>query len=569
MKNLSVVNRKMTSLISALALIFLMFLYISISQLLILERKHDAHVINLACRQRILSQKISKDLGNLHNRPDLLVSIKQDAVNWNKIQLGLQFGNDSLGLPPTTNSEILRLFEEIRPHHRLLYEMALRVSSAEEAEASSAIISAAEGAFLSGMDNIVDVLEQESVSGIERLRWAEAVVGLVIIAAMIGIYTFVVNPTLTNLGQNQITLRKSREHLKGVFDHTFQFMALLEPDGTLLEANRTMLDFAGISREQMGPQKFWDTPLWSLYKGQKSRLKESIKKASSGEFVRYDVQVAGKDCTTTIDLSLTPYLYENGDVRFIIAEGRDIQEKKEVETLKSNFVSTTSHQFRTPMAIIQSNAELLAMLMKKSSDDLKPKLEQAIGRIQKEIKRMTNLMDDLLILEKARGEKVVVNKRMTDLSAICHDLSEQFNIIQKDGRKVELGVEGVPYALDIDPKLLGQAISNLLCNAFKYSAWKNPKLQLVYQKGQVKIMVRDYGIGIPQNELSKLFQPFYRAKNVGDIAGTGLGLAIVKEYVELIGGRIHAESNVSEGTTMSIILPASLQQNNIIKENWY
>jgi len=227
--------------------------------------------------------------------------------------------------------------------------------------------------------------------------------------------------------------------------------------------------------------------------------------------------------------------------------------EKQLGELKSRFVSTASHEFRTPMAIIQSNSELLSIISKQDEQGTNQRLERATSRIQNEIKRMTNLMDDILVLGKITSENSMnVNKTPIDLLAFCQDLVKDFNEIQKDERIIEVEFSGTPRKLTLDSKLISHALSNLLSNSLKYSKKDNPILHIFYEEENVKISISDKGIGIPKADLLNLFQPFHRANNVGDIQGSGLGLAIVKDYVERNNGTIDVISQLNKGSTFTI-----------------
>jgi len=232
-----------------------------------------------------------------------------------------------------------------------------------------------------------------------------------------------------------------------------------------------------------------------------------------------------------------------------------LSKEKKLGEMKSHFVSTASHQFRTPMAIIQSNSELLNMITENTDAKLKSKLVRVTDRIEKEIKRMTDLMDDVLILGKVTSEAMTIHQEPTNILELCNELIEQFNEIQQDGRKIDFNYIGIPIDINIDNKLISHAIINLLSNAFKYSIKENPKMELLYTNKGVKIIVSDTGIGIPEDEIENLFSPFHRANNVKDIEGTGLGLAISKEYIELNNGKIEVQSHLNKGTIFTITFP--------------
>jgi signal transduction histidine kinase len=233
-----------------------------------------------------------------------------------------------------------------------------------------------------------------------------------------------------------------------------------------------------------------------------------------------------------------------------------LDKEKDLNDLKSRFVSVTSHQFRTPMAIIQSNTDLVNMIILNSESKQKVQLERANRRIQKEIHTMVSLMDDILILGKiSSGKTMTLNQTPINAENFCQDIISGFNELQKDNRKVILQISGKMKMIMVDRNLLKHILRNLVSNAFKYSAERNPKIDLVFEKDNLVISVIDKGIGIPKHDLPNLFEPFHRATNVGEISGTGLGLSIAKEYVELLNGSLTVHSELNKGTTAVLSLP--------------
>ena len=228
---------------------------------------------------------------------------------------------------------------------------------------------------------------------------------------------------------------------------------------------------------------------------------------------------------------------------------------KEIELgdLKSSFVSTASHQFRTPLAVIQSNTELLLMLADRSENKDIEKYTKVTGRIKGEIAKMTKLMDDVLILGKLTSGTLAYVPQELDLVQFCNAMVKQFNSIQMDGRILEFQLIGEPYNVILDSNLLTHALSNLISNAFKYSAEKNnPELIISFKPTELVMSIKDYGIGIPEVEMPQLFNPFFRANNVIGIKGTGLGLSIAKEYTEINQGQIEAKSILGEGSCFDL-----------------
>ena len=230
-----------------------------------------------------------------------------------------------------------------------------------------------------------------------------------------------------------------------------------------------------------------------------------------------------------------------------------LEREKELGKLKSSFVSTASHQFRTPLAAIQSNSELLQMLAENMDEEASKGFKKATNRIKGEIDRMTELMDDVLMLGKLTSGNVDYKPQELNLVDFCKNLVKEFDDIQSDGRVMNILTKGEPYNVLLDPKLLTHSLSNLFSNAFKYSSGKNnPELSVSFKPKEFVLMVRDYGIGIPKEELSKLFQPFFRANNVIEIKGTGLGLSIAKEYIEINKGILTASSTEGIGSKFEI-----------------
>jgi len=232
---------------------------------------------------------------------------------------------------------------------------------------------------------------------------------------------------------------------------------------------------------------------------------------------------------------------------------KSLLKEKELGELKTSFVSTASHQFRTPLAAIQSNSELLQIIAESLHEETSKRFCKITTRITSEIGKMTELMDDVLILGKLTAGKVDLKQQYINLVDFCSELAKDFNEIQSDGRIMEIVTNGKQYDVKLDPKLLTHSLSNLFSNAFKYSVGKNnPELIISFQSKEFVLTVKDYGIGIPKDELTKLFQPFFRANNVTEIKGTGLGLSIAKEYFEINKGAITAKSILGEGSSFEI-----------------
>jgi signal transduction histidine kinase len=212
-----------------------------------------------------------------------------------------------------------------------------------------------------------------------------------------------------------------------------------------------------------------------------------------------------------------------------------------------------SHEFRTPLTTIFSSAELLQHYSQTWSEDKKLK---HYNRIEAAVKRMTELLDDVLLYSKAESGKLEFNPKPLVLKDFCSDLVEEIQLGIGENHKITFIYSGPCNNACMDEKLLLHILTNLLTNAIKYSPQDTTILFSCYcEKREVIFEIKDEGIGIPPEDQKRLFESFHRAKNVGTIPGTGLGLAIVQKSVELHGGRITCTSEVGVGTTFRVTLP--------------
>lgn len=242
------------------------------------------------------------------------------------------------------------------------------------------------------------------------------------------------------------------------------------------------------------------------------------------------------------------YLYED----LHKSQARE-QAEREINELKSRFISMTSHEFRTPLTAILGTTELIKHYGQGWDTQ---KQHSYLDRIQKNVKHMTGLLDDVLVLSKADAGKIEFNPSPIDLIAFCSSLAEELQLNTKQGQRIELEVEGDPPSSIADEKILRQILSNLLSNAIKYSPENTiVRFNISFSGGEVTFLVQDQGIGIPEADQQHLFESFHRATNVGQIQGTGLGLAIVKKSVELHRGTMTFESVADQGTTFIVKLP--------------
>jgi len=229
-----------------------------------------------------------------------------------------------------------------------------------------------------------------------------------------------------------------------------------------------------------------------------------------------------------------------------------LDKERQLNEIKSRFVSMASHEFRTPLSAVLSSASLIA---KYTTTEQQENRNKHINRIKDSVKHLNDLLEDFLSLGKLDEGKVGASFSNFDLSESIQDTIEDLRGLLKDGQQILYHHEGERWVTS-DKKLLKNILINLISNAVKFS---NPTGNIaIYSKhnGNVALIsVTDHGIGISEEDQKHLFSSFFRGHNAINIQGTGLGLHIVKRYLDLIGGKISLKSKLGEGTTFTIEFP--------------
>jgi signal transduction histidine kinase len=232
---------------------------------------------------------------------------------------------------------------------------------------------------------------------------------------------------------------------------------------------------------------------------------------------------------------------------------RSLDKERALATEQRNFISTISHEFRTPLMAIDGHAQRLIMTRDRANP---PEVADRAQKIRSAVFRMTSLVGSLVnAVELAHGE-LPKRIRRFDLREMLHDLSRYYDGIGI-GRGLQARIGDLPAEIIGDPQLLYQVFSNVISNAFKYSSEDGiVTLSADSKGGFVEVTIEDRGLGVPRDELDRIREPYYRASNVGSISGTGMGLHLVNEIVRQHGGRLEIESEEGRGTRVVVILPA-------------
>ena len=233
----------------------------------------------------------------------------------------------------------------------------------------------------------------------------------------------------------------------------------------------------------------------------------------------------------------------------------ELAKEKEINGLQRQFVSMVSHEFRTPLAIIDGSAQRLLRRL----DGLTPeRAGQTLQKVRRSVARLTELMESVLNAARLEEGRIVCEPEPCDLKAIIGEICESYAEVYPD-HAIEVDVTRLPEQVVADPKLIRQVVSNLTSNAVKYSA-ESTTITVSGTcdegNGDILVAVRDEGVGIPKSELDQLCNRFFRASTSTGIAGTGIGLHLVQHFMAMHGGRIDVDSVEGEGSTFSIRFPA-------------
>jgi PAS domain S-box-containing protein len=239
-----------------------------------------------------------------------------------------------------------------------------------------------------------------------------------------------------------------------------------------------------------------------------------------------------------------------------------LKREQELNSMKTKFISIASHEFRTPLSTIMSS---LSLMEKYNELNQLEKRNKHNDRIKKSIKNLTDILNDILSVNKIEEGKVIVNPESFDIQSFVNDLIQDLQGLLKQGQLINFsGSETHQTMVFQDPKLLRHILINLLTNAIKFSAEESPiEINLRLEPNDIYLEIKDYGLGIPKADHEKLFTRFFRSSNVENIQGTGLGLSIVLQYVNYLKGTIKFSSELGKGSIFNVNLPRSLKSSNI------
>ena len=378
------------------------------------------------------------------------------------------------------------------------------------------------------------------------------------------------------LAQTDTSTRESEAHFRGIIDSAMDAIVSIAEDGRIIIFNRAAEAMFGCPAEDaLGkplarflPERYREQHTNHVHhfgetgvtmRSMHSLNELSAVRASGEEFpieaTISQATVGGRKLYSVILRDITE---RKQNVERLEQEAeklrRALEREQELVELRGRFITTVSHEFRTPLAMIMSSSEMLERYADRLSEHRK---EECLNTIRIQAAELASLMSDVLIFNKATTGSIQFKPKRVDiailLDAIMMDVQPIYN---PNVHRIVIENPQPVSSVWADEDLLKRMVINLLDNAIKYSPdGGEVRLTLYQQDSTVCFQIADQGIGIPAEDQPRMFETFHRADNARNIGGTGLGLSIVREFVRIHDGHIHAESVEGSGTTVSFTLP--------------
>jgi PAS domain S-box-containing protein len=364
-------------------------------------------------------------------------------------------------------------------------------------------------------------------------------------------------------------IERQKERVEAILNNTSDAIVLARGDGTIRQVNQAFIDMFGYQSEELLSES-----VASLVAGYDvdTFLTTLQKSMDEDDHQRVELTARRKD-RSTYDADIATSVIRDGRVvKYVIISFRDISDRKaaeierlqkeqmifelekmqELQSFRNRFMAMVSHEFRTPLTIIGTSSYILKRHMQRLKPD---EVAERLTHVLSQVDRLRKMLDDVMTVTHSEVSQLPFAPDTLNLNTLCQQIVAEFSATIGARHNIILRVAEMS-AMWADESLLRRVIANLLSNAVKYSPDGSAvHLDVFPRNGGCVIQVTDSGIGIPEEEQKYLFQPYFRAHNVGAVGGTGMGLRIAKDAVELHGGQIEVESHLNQGTTFRIYLP--------------
>ncbi|OGV55229.1 MAG: hypothetical protein A2017_09385 [Lentisphaerae bacterium GWF2_44_16] len=399
---------------------------------------------------------------------------------------------------------------------------------------------------------------------------------------------------LTERKRIETSLKESEKKFYAVINQSYGLIGILDLNGVVQDVNESALKLVGLRKSDVINKFFWDTPWWVHSEKLQQRLKDAVKRAGKGEFIRFEATHPSTDgALHYIDFSLKPVTDDAGNVIFLVPQGRDITEDKKAEEIliktkneieqvnrelenaiersnllaleaqmasiaKSEFLANVSHEIRTPLNGVIGMTELLM------DSGLNTSQREYGTIVLNSAENLLGIINQILDFSKIEAGKLELEEVDFELRELLDRLSDIF-VVSAEEKKIEFASlirNEVPEVIYGDPVRIRQVLLNLIGNAIKFTNKGEVVLEVKVTENENKekllsFSVRDTGIGIPKDRMDRLFKSFSQvdASTTRKYGGTGLGLAIAKRLVEAMGGEINVETGVEKGSRFWFHMP--------------